>query len=274
MKQRREPSCIIFCSKAMTRCAPRASFPLGNVPACNWDYLSRRALPFSYSTSPSTISIFPPAPASRRRLPISKGLSSPLSTTVTSSNDSPRMCGQSKMEALGHGRRVRAGCYAVEVHSPRKIKMKPISPTAHPDVNEILNRLLTNVQGILGDQFVGMYLFGSLANGDFDKHSDIDVLVVTEENISGDGFSPWAIQIEASYIPRTALRRFDPVNKLHPHMDRGDGETLHMMSHESDWIVQRHILRERGIVITGASLKTLIDPVSPNDLRQAVVNVL
>jgi predicted nucleotidyltransferase len=172
------------------------------------------------------------------------------------------------------------------VHSPSK--MKPISPTAHPDVNEILNRLLTNVQGILGDQFVGMYLFGSLANGDFDKHSDIDVLVVTEENISGDGFSalrdlhkringldsPWAIQIEASYIPRTALRRFDPANKLHPHMDRGGGETLHMMSHESDWIVQRHILRERGIVITGASLKTLIDPVSPNDLRQAVVDVL
>ncbi len=162
------------------------------------------------------------------------------------------------------------------------------NPTPYPDVNEILNLLLSRVQEILGDQFIGMYLFGSLANGDFDQHSDIDVLVVTDAEISEDGFSaleemhkqinkidsPWAIQLEASYIPKNALRRFDPANILHPHMDRGDNETLHRMSHANDWIIQRHILRERGIVITGPDLKTLIDPVSPNDLRQAVADVL
>src|SRR5688500_8763693 len=166
--------------------------------------------------------------------------------------------------------------------------MKTISPTPYPDVNEILNFLLTNVQEILGDQFVGMYLYGSLANGDFDKYSDIDVLIVTDGEISERTFlalqelhnrinkmdSPWAIQIEASYIPRTALRRFDPANKLHPHMDRGDDETLHIMSHESDWMIQSHLLRERGITITGPDLPTLIDPVSPDELRQAVVDVL
>jgi len=86
--------------------------------------------------------------------------------------------------------------------------------------------------------------------------------------------SPWAIQLEASYIPRNALRRFDPANTLHPHMDRGRNETLHRMSHADDWIIQRHILRERGIVITGPDLKSLIDPISPYDLQQAVVNVL
>jgi len=63
--------------------------------------------------------------------------------------------------------------------------MKPISPTPYPDVNEILNSLLFNVQEMLGKQFVGMYLFGSLANGDFDDHSDIDVLIVTDGEISG-----------------------------------------------------------------------------------------
>jgi predicted nucleotidyltransferase len=166
--------------------------------------------------------------------------------------------------------------------------MKTTFPTLHPDVNEILNLLLLRVQQILGDQFLGMYLFGSLANGDFDQHSDIDVLVVTNVEITEDAFSglaemhkqineldsPWAIQLEASYIPRNALRRFDPVNMLHPHMDRGRNETLHRMSHANDWIIQRHILRERGIVITGPDLKTLIDPVSPHDLRQAVVDVL
>src|SRR5215211_875683 len=168
------------------------------------------------------------------------------------------------------------------------IKMKHISPTPYTDVNEILSILFSEVQEILGDQFVGMYLFGSLANGGFDKHSDIDVLNVTDGEISSKKFSaladlhkrinqldsPWALQVEASYIPQTALRRFDPANKQHPHMDRGSGEVLHVMSHESDWIIQRHLLREHGIAITGPSLRELIDPVSAHNLRQAVVAVL
>ena len=167
-------------------------------------------------------------------------------------------------------------------------RMKTISPTPYPDVNEILNLLHSNLEEILQDHFVGVYLFGSLANGGFDQHSDIDVLVVTAAEISSDAFSalkemheqitkidsPWAIQLEVSYIPRNALRCFDPANNLHPHMDRGSAETLHMLAHESDWIIQRYILRERGIVIMGPHLKILINPVSATDLRKAVVAVL
>ena len=57
-------------------------------------------------------------------------------------------------------------------------------------------------------------------------------------------------------------------------MDRGNGETLHMMTHASDWIIQRHLLRERGVVIIGPSLKTLIAPISPDEIRQAIIEVL
>jgi len=166
--------------------------------------------------------------------------------------------------------------------------MKTTSPTPHRDVNVILNLLHSNVKEILQDQFVGMYLFGSLANGDFDQHSDIDVLVVTRDEITNDIFSslqtmhtciagidsPWATQLEVSYIPHKALRRFDPANIRHPHMDRGRGESLHMLAHESDWIVQRYILRERGIILEGGAPLSLIDPISSNDLRQAVMDVL
>jgi predicted nucleotidyltransferase len=166
--------------------------------------------------------------------------------------------------------------------------VKTSFPTPYPDVNEILSLLLTRVQEILGNQIVGIYLHGSLANGGFDRHSDIDVIVVTNSAITGEMFSalkeiheqitkldsPWAIQLEVSYIPQGALRRFDRKDILHPHIDRGMGETLHMMAHESDWIIQRHILRERGILITGPDPKTLVDPVSPDDLKQAVVEGL
>jgi predicted nucleotidyltransferase len=171
---------------------------------------------------------------------------------------------------------------------PGQNKMKQISPTPHSDVNEILSIMFSDVQEILGSQFVGMYLFGSLANGDFDQHSDIDVLIVTDRKITEPTFadlqqlhkrlngidSPWALQIEASYIPQTALRCFDPADNIHPHMDRGDDEVLHWMSHERDWIVQRHILRERGVVIAGPDLQKLIEPVSSDELRKAVADVL
>ena len=107
------------------------------------------------------------------------------------------------------------------------------NPTPHPKVNDLLHELLKNVRAILGGQFVGMYLFGSLISGDFDQDSDIDVVVVTGDEISDDlfsalqamhariyaGDSPWTIQLEVSYIPQHALRRYDPANALHPHID-------------------------------------------------------
>jgi predicted nucleotidyltransferase len=161
-------------------------------------------------------------------------------------------------------------------------------PTFHPDVNEILALLLDNVKKILKDRFVGMYLFGSLANGDFDKASDIDILIVTTDEIPEDIFrslyvmhekiaeidSPWAFQLEVSYIPKSALRRYDPVNNKHPHLDRDKGEKLKIMQHDSDWVIQRYILRERGIIVEGADPRTLIDPVSSEDLKQAVVDIV
>jgi predicted nucleotidyltransferase len=158
------------------------------------------------------------------------------------------------------------------------------NPTPYPDVNKILDLLLTRVQEILGDQLIGMYLDGSLANGGFDDHSDIDVIVATAGDISEQTFSsfkemheqimqvdsPWAVELEVSYIPQDALRRFDPNNNLHPNLERGASERLKWIHHESDWVIQRHILHERGIIVMGPDPRTLIDPVSPDDLRRAV----
>ena len=161
------------------------------------------------------------------------------------------------------------------------------NPAPYLEVNDLLHELLKNARAILGGQFVGMYLFGSLTSGDFDQDSDIDVVVVTGDEISDDlfsalqamhariyaGDSPWTIQLEVSYIPQRALRRYDPANALHPHIDRGS-DTFFMMQHDESWIVQRYVLRERGITLAGPAPQTLIDPVSANDLRQAMLVIL
>ena len=167
--------------------------------------------------------------------------------------------------------------------------LKKISdPTPYPEVNTILHELFVSVTNILGIHFVGMYLDGSLANGDFDEDSDIDFVVVTHEDISEELFlelkvmhervakidSTFAVQLKGSYISRQGLRRYDPEHALHPNIERGEGERLKIVNHNDWWIIHRLILRERGITIAGPSPETLIDPVSPDDLRKAMFSIL
>src|SRR5262249_55399000 len=135
---------------------------------------------------------------------------------------------------------------------------------------------------------IGIYLEGSLANGDFDEISDIDFIVVTRDEVSnalflelqrmhaqlGKGDSPWARDLEGSYVSQTALRRYHPACSIHPNIERGAGELLKMVQHDAAWVIHRHILRERGIVIIGPAPRTLVDPISPTDLRQAAQSTL
>jgi hypothetical protein len=83
-----------------------------------------------------------------------------------------------------------------------------------------------------------------------------------------------ATQLEISYIPRRAIRRYDPADVLHPRLDRGKEQTLHMMRHDADWVVQRHLIRERGLTLLGPAPAMLIDPVAPDDLRRAMLELL
>ena len=141
----------------------------------------------------------------------------------------------------------------------------PSNPrTPYPDVNVLLQELLDGARAILGDGFVGMYLFGSLASGDFDSASDIDFVVVTRDDVRGEtlaalqafharlaaGASPWATQLEGNYIPAGALRRVDPNWLLHPHIDRGQGEILQLASLDGR-LTERHSLREHGVILAG-----------------------
>lgn len=160
--------------------------------------------------------------------------------------------------------------------------------TPYSDVNDLIAITLEAVQAVLGDQFIGMYLDGSLTSGDFDAASDIDFVVVTQEDVAGDLFlrlqamhdriaaldSPWAIQLEGSYISQPAIRRYDPAHVMHPNIERGSGERLKMVDHDETWAVHRSVLRERGITLVGPDVRTMIDPVSEEELRRAMLKLL
>src|SRR5690242_9857721 len=161
-------------------------------------------------------------------------------------------------------------------------------PTPYPEVNALVQELLESVQTILGRHFVGMYLEGSLAGGDFDQESDIDFVVVTDVEISGDLFpaleamheriaaidSRWALELEGSYLSQQALRRYDPAHTRHPYIEIGRGERLKMVDRDEAWSTHRYVLREHGITLAGPVPQSLIDPVSPSHLRSAMRSVL
>jgi predicted nucleotidyltransferase len=52
------------------------------------------------------------------------------------------------------------------------------APTPYPDLNQVLQELLKRVGAPRSDKFVGLYLQGSFAVGEFDEHSDVDFIVV------------------------------------------------------------------------------------------------
>ena len=151
--------------------------------------------------------------------------------------------------------------------------MKPISPTPYQDVNDILNLLLINVKEILQAQFVGMYLYGSLSSGDFNPAtSDIDFLVVTTDILSEETISEleamhnrtctWATnlkragKLEGAYVPKELIHRHDSNGTPCPIINEGK---FFVEKLGSDWIIQRYVVREYGVVIEGPNPKTLID---------------
>ena len=157
-------------------------------------------------------------------------------------------------------------------------------PTPYPEVNAVLHILLPDVQSILVNQFVGMYIHGSLAYGDFNlQTSDIDFLVVTEVPLPTETFFSlknmhdrlflsglaWSQKLEGAYMPKESLRRHDPAQAPIPWL--GVDGHFALETPGSDWVIQRWILREKGQVISGPPLPGLIDPVCAADLRQAVL---
>jgi hypothetical protein len=138
----------------------------------------------------------------------------------------------------------------------------------------------------LGERFVGMVLYGSLAGGDFDpQRSDIDFVVATADElpdevvaalealhtrIADDGLK-WAAKLEGAYVPLSMLRRHNPSGPPCPCVNEG---RFYLAALGSDWVIQRYTLREQGVVVAGPDPRSLIDPVHPDDLRRAVLGFL
>ncbi len=110
----------------------------------------------------------------------------------------------------------------------------------------------------------------------------MDVLVVTEGPVSDSEFAAldalhrrlpplgnrFSLEYEVYYIDRGSLRRYEPGQRL---MKVEPGSALYRTEQRPNWVLERWTVRERGVVLLGPDPKTLIDPVSPQEIREAAV---
>ncbi len=158
-------------------------------------------------------------------------------------------------------------------------------PTSYSEVNTILALLLSEVRALVGEELLGMYLNGSLSLGAFEPgSSDIDVLVATVDALTDEQVSAlsdmharlltsglsYATRLEGFYLPQAALRRSDPATTRYPFSAQAEG--LLMVELGSDWVIQRHLVRETAFVLWGPPPQTLLDAVLPGELRAAVID--
>ncbi len=167
--------------------------------------------------------------------------------------------------------------------------MQPLKVyTPFEPVNLLLSQLVENLGSILGDNFVGCYLFGSLAVGDFDPAtSDVDILVATFRKLNQieiDQLSnfhrelfrsgkPLATELECFYVAKPDLQNFIEGKSTCYKVDRGSGN-LQLETLDADWIINSFSLHNHGKVVVGPTVNTVLAPVSVEELRGAIRNLM
>ena len=145
---------------------------------------------------------------------------------------------------------------------------------------------MDSIAAILQDRFVGAYLQGSFAVGDFDEHSDVDFIVVVKEEFSDEQVdalqamheriyglaSPWAQHLEGSYFPKEVLRDFSRCGEELWYLDHGARALIR--SDHCNTLVVRSVVREKGVVLAGPPPETLVAAVPAEMLRGEIRDVI
>jgi hypothetical protein len=157
----------------------------------------------------------------------------------------------------------------------------------YPELRSVLELFLSGIKTALRENFLGAYLVGSLATGDFDLDSDVDFLVVTNATLceqevqllQANHRNIYALEsyparhLEGSYISLDTLRCSDKVGVEQLwYVDNGSA-SLERSLHDNHWHV-RWVLRERGITLAGPDPKTLLGAVHPEILRREITRAM
>jgi predicted nucleotidyltransferase len=155
--------------------------------------------------------------------------------------------------------------------------------TPYKDIDTLLSSLLSQMQQILDKKLVGLYLYGSLVTGDFDREiSDIDLLAATASDIDDTEFNAlnqmhldfvdnhpaWEDRIEIAYVSAAALKTYK--SQVSTIAVISPGEPFNRKEAGRDWLINWWVVREKGVPLFGPDPATLIDPISKQEFLDAV----
>jgi predicted nucleotidyltransferase len=151
--------------------------------------------------------------------------------------------------------------------------------TKYPEVNEVLVCWAGKAEEAIGQNLLGLYLFGSLAYGDFiPKRSDIDLMAVTKKPLSSielekikqlhlnieEKFPAWRDRVECSYLPKNLMNEKLPPKQTRPYF--GNSTWYDRADYGNEWLINQYFLYHNSIVLVGPEYKSLM--VAPPDLRE------
>lgn len=168
--------------------------------------------------------------------------------------------------------------------------MVPIntSPTPDAELNTLLSDLLTSAKSILNENFIGMYLTGSLAVGDFDKESDVDFVIMIHSKVTEEPLlelqklhlrlhqvdTKWATCLEGYYILQSELHHYDADNAWHLYLDNGSKDLEVVTDNHKDWVFERFVLQEYALTLDGPHPKSLFNAIPVQVLQKNVFTEL
>jgi Domain of unknown function (DUF4111)/Nucleotidyltransferase domain len=146
------------------------------------------------------------------------------------------------------------------------------------EIEALLDRLTDEIRQSSSGSLVGLYVYGSLVTGDFDKgRSDIDLLAVVDSDIEDETFDrldgmharivednpAWEDRIEVAYVPAPALWNFRTrtaqIAVISP------GEPFHLKAAGRDYLLNWYTVREVGATLCGPPPDTLIPEISRSE---------
>lgn len=151
--------------------------------------------------------------------------------------------------------------------------------TIYPEVNEVLVYWSEKTQEAVGQDLIGLYLFGSLAYGDFvPKRSDIDLVAVIKDPLSlvelekvkklhleiEEKFPGWKGRVECSYLPKSMMNEELPPKQTRPYF--GGSTWYDEADYGNEWLINQYFLYHNSVALFGPEYKSLM--VAPPDLRE------
>jgi predicted nucleotidyltransferase len=155
---------------------------------------------------------------------------------------------------------------------------------AHAEaVRRVVEALTAEIKATLGEQLLGLYLYGSYVRGGFDPDvSDLDLLAVTADEVQRLDLPAlqqmhadfvrrhpdWTDRLDVIYIGRNTLDSFranqGSLAVISP------GEPFHVTGPVADWMMNWYHVLESGVTLFGPKPSELIPPITWEEFAAAV----